>query len=154
MGGRAHRAAAASRYRLPDGAVDRDGHRSSNMIAASSPNSFSWWSRDRVDQRAQLLGGEFSRRRRPDDEAGERLEPELGATRAAPSVMPSVQSSTRSPGSRMMTWTWRAPATANPPGRPIGGRAGDENRGLAICEPAAETCTPALLRTGSPPGPQ
>ena len=60
-----------------------------------------------MDQQAQLLGGEFSRRRRPEDEADEQLEPELGAARAAPSVMPSMQSSTPSPGSRMMTWTWR-----------------------------------------------
>ena len=107
-----------------------------------------------MDQQAQLLGGEFSRRRRPDDEAGEQLEPELGAARAAPCVMPSVQSSTRSPGSRMMTSTWRAPAAANSPGRPIGGWAGEENWGFAIRDPATETCTPALLRTGQPTGPQ
>ena len=68
--------------------------------------------------------------------------------------MPSVQSSTRSPGSRMMTWIWRAPAAANSPGRPIGGRAGEENWGLAICALATETCAPALLRTGQPTGPQ
>jgi hypothetical protein len=92
---------------------------------------------DPVDQQAQLLGGGFSRRRRPDDEAGEPLEPEPGATRAAPSVMPSAQSSTRSPGSRMMTRAWRASAGANPPGRPIGGWAGDdENWGFAIYDPA------------------
>ena len=54
----------------------------------------------------------------------------------------------------MMAWIWRAPAAANSPGRPICGWAGDENWGFAIHDPATETCTPALLRTGQPTGPQ
>ena len=37
-GGHAHRAAAASRYRLLDSAVDRDGRHSSNMIKVFPPN--------------------------------------------------------------------------------------------------------------------
>ena len=56
----------------------------------------------RVDKQAQLMAGSFPRRRRPDNEVGEPLEPEPGTTRAAPFRHTS--------GGRIPA-TWRIPHT-------------------------------------------